>query len=734
MHGQAPDGIRMHLEPPGMDFHPEGVWRRRAAQVRAERRSLLQAGDIQGLNRGSELVFRGPFAVAPYQMTSSALTGDFLVPVFPIGYSDTPVMFASEEFYNVLFSPTPPLNRPYTLRTYYQELSHNRVTLDGVVFAPFPYDQTAAYVTDGCKGVSVPGQTSCPRPIGQNRMGQMLLALLETISTGPGGDTVWAQFDNDGPDGIPNSGDDDGYVDLVAFLQPQVGGECSNSSGIWSHRWTINVFNNGSPYVTRTPRRDANGNAIPGQFLMVRDYTIQSQLGGSSGCASAAILPVGTIAHETGHAFGLPDLYDTSGLTWGVGDWSLMGTGNFTMPDSPSSFDPWSLFTLGWATVDLLAESREVITGPRQLTDTVFMARAVSAPAQYALIENRQAVLTDSAQMGPGAGPRRKMPGLLVWYVDEQRVIAGLLSNTVNTGLIHGVSLLQADGMNDLRARRNRGDMGDPFPGTSGNTRLGLQSNPAARDHAGLPLGFAIDEIVQLPEGVMRFRYTRRPASVVASTYPEAILRVNGAQFLRYEEIIPPGVTFSIAMDQQQLLLGGRTRVTFLSWNNGGAREQTVTSSAQRPDTLIANLAVEHRVLAGVNGAGTVVADRPGNLVQGIMIPAGTAVTLTAVPGTGQTFGGWTGDTVASTPTLLLPMGRPYDLTALFSGGVPVTVAEAAADLLGGPPMSQAQRDFLDLLGNRNGYFDVGDYLAMLARAGLAPGIAAPAPPVGETP
>jgi M6 family metalloprotease-like protein len=728
---QATDGVRRVVEPPSMDFHPDGAWRQRTAQVRRERQALLRVGDVQGLNRSADLVLRGPFAVQPYQVMGSAVTGLYIVPVIPIAYNDTPVNYSIQEFSDVLFGATPPPGRPYTLKTYYEELSRNRITLDGIVFSPYQHDQTAAWVTDGCKGVTIPGQTNCPRPNSQNRMGQMLIALLDAISTGAGADTVWARFDNDGPDGIPNSGDDDGFVDFVTFLQPQVGGECSNSSGIWSHRWVISVWNNGSNYVTRTPRRNAQGIPISGQFLQVRDYTIQSQLGGASGCASAAILPVGTVAHETGHAFGLPDLYDTSNQTWGIGDWSLMSTGNQVTQMSPSSYDPWSLFELGWATVDLLETHRTIVTGPRILTDTIFLARAVAAPQQYVLMENRQAVGSDSAQMGPGALARQKMPGLLLWYVDAQQVAAGTVGggNRVNSGPLHGVALLQADGLNQLRARQNRGDPGDPYPGSTNNTRFSLLTNPAARDYQGYPLGFAVDEIAQLPDGAMTFRYTRRPPSIVTTTYPGAMVRVNGTLYQRYEDILAPGHSLAISVDQEQLLAGGRSRVTFMNWSNGGPRAQTVISGANAPDTLVANLMVQHRLLAMTTGSGSISASLPSvDPALGPFLSQGTQVTLTATAAPGTIFTLWTGDTVSTSSSLSLAMHRPYDLTANFSLSVPVAVAEARAEILGTGALSPEQREHLDLQGNRNGYFDIGDYLSMLSRLGLAPGIPAPAP------
>ena len=35
-------------------------------------------------------------------------------------------------------------------------------------------------------------------------------------------DIDFSRFDNDGPDGVPNSGDDDGFVDLLFVVTPEV--------------------------------------------------------------------------------------------------------------------------------------------------------------------------------------------------------------------------------------------------------------------------------------------------------------------------------------------------------------------------------------------------------------------------------------------------------------------------------------------------------------------------------
>ena len=78
-----------------------------------------------------------------------------------------------------------------------------------------------------------------------SRFGALLVGTLATVSNGSDSLTVWAQYDNDGPDGLPNSGDDDGVVDFVTFLQPEIDGACGTAH-IWAHRYVIQGVNGGS--------------------------------------------------------------------------------------------------------------------------------------------------------------------------------------------------------------------------------------------------------------------------------------------------------------------------------------------------------------------------------------------------------------------------------------------------------------------------------------------------------
>ncbi|HEY9385306.1 MAG TPA: hypothetical protein VIP80_17500, partial [Gemmatimonadales bacterium] len=384
---------------------------------------------------------------------------------------------------------------------------------------------------------------------------------------------------------------------------------------------------------------------------------------------------------------------------------------------------------LGWATLDTLSASRTVIAGPRLLSDTVFYARTTN-PDEYLLLENRQAVLSDTAQMNPALsdpcptlGFCAKSPGLLFWLINEEKINSSIFFNQVNVsfGGPQGVELLQADGLNELRlpGTHNRGDRGDAYPGSTNNTSFSLLATPSARDNAGNFIGFVVDHIQQLPGGPLSFRFVRRSPSVIQAQ-GGAVVRVNGVPWSRYEEVVAGGDPVQLGVDDLQLLASGKTRARFIAWSQGGPRDQSFTSSISQPDTLLASFALEHRVLVSAPGAGTVTSSVSGNLTQGVFLSEGTQVTLTAATPPGTIFTGWRGDTVATAPVLQLTLHKGYDLEARFVTEVNIIATDAVSDLLGTPKLAENQRAYLDELGNRNGIYDVGDLLAMYRRLGQA--------------
>jgi len=311
----------------------------------------------------------------------------------------------------------------------------------------------------------------------------------------------WGLYDNDGPDGVPNSGDDDGYVDALAVMHPTRGAECDGSvNRIWSHKWNLgSASTDKQPYETATP--SANGG-----FIRVDDYFVQ----GVVSCGGSSLNEIGVFTHEAGHAFGLPDLYDTraSGYHAGAGNWDLMASGtwgcNNNTPSRPCHMGAWSKAALGWVEVTTLDPDTDhgTLTLPPVLTGgEVYRVDAADGSGEYFLLENRQ-------DLGPGTYDRSLFgEGLLVWQIDPDWVAARWSANTVNGNDHMGVWLRQADGRNDLgRIGGGRGDGGDPFPGSSGNTAFHAGSDPAARSFQGTATGVALLDIAPTGGDDVEFR------------------------------------------------------------------------------------------------------------------------------------------------------------------------------------------------------------------------------------
>jgi len=54
---------------------------------------------------------------------------------------------------------------------------------------------------------------------------------------------------------------------------------------------------------------------------------------------------------------------------------------------------------------------------------------------------------------------------------------------------------VQADGKRDLERKVNRGDDGDPYPGSSGNRTFDADSTPSSKSYAGLDTCVAVSSI-----------------------------------------------------------------------------------------------------------------------------------------------------------------------------------------------------------------------------------------------
>src|SRR5438034_4915208 len=192
----------------------------------------------------------------------------------------------------------------------------------------------------------------------------------------------------------------------------------------------------------------------------------------------------------------------------------------------------------------------------------------------------------------PSPPPATCGGGLLVYHIDSTQIAQhGLeLDNTVNSGPIHGLEVVQADGFGNLDASMtgcggptagcsDYGDAGDPYPGTTGNLAFTATSAPAAvRNADGLAAGLVLDQITQLvPNGTMQFRVSY-PVWVVRATDSAAVIQFDGISYHLFRDILAQASVHSVSVADTQFTAGGRTRQVYVSWS--GDRKSTRLNSS----------------------------------------------------------------------------------------------------------------------------------------------------------
>ncbi len=685
----AQDRRHPRWEIPGLDFRKDGVWRIYARAVRANRARLRATGRFAELNASATAARSGVKLSQTGQASATAVTGTLKVPAILIRFKDSPTpTFTPAEYNDVLFGATPTgaaAGRPYTYRSFYQELSNGLFDIQGQTFPYVTLDSNEVYYAGGtssqCQSKNPYGSTNCNgiwSPTAQLRMQSALREAIQKIDP-----TVDFSAYVD-----PATG----FVPLVLFMHQAIGGECGPQSApqnhLWAHRYAL------APDTTQD-----NDPFHPGKKVTISDYILQPSVGGSSACNASQIMPIGTVAHETGHSFGLPDLYDNPGPSEGIGQWGLMSSGNFTSPFSPSRMEAWSLDELGWITLAPLTTNGTYSFDAAPLSDTAFYVNVpgVNPRGEYFLIENRQRQQSDTAVIRSHCvkwgSPASCPGGLLIWHVDLLQLQQGAFTNTVNSGSIHGLALVQADALRNLDANSmnpcttgsivsacsDRGDAGDPYPGAAGNTAFIYRTNPASlKNSDGSFTGIAVDSIQQLlPNGTMSFRLRFGSLTVARASDSTAIIQCNGSPYSIYRDLLEEGQGYPVSFSDSQLSPNGRTRFHFVSWSDGGALSHTYVGHVAG-ETLTASVTRDFMLRATAAGGGTVQVDTTAvDLTAGVLIPENRTTTLTATPTSAPLSCGWTGDTTASGSSLVLGMRRSYIVAADF--GSPPAIISASA-------------------------------------------------------
>lgn len=421
-----------------IDDTPEGKARRQ--QLSAEHEQMLS----KGICSASSYFGKDDQGFSKSTGESPMITGPFRILAIVVEFTDHAQSVPATFFDSLMFSSV-----GNTVRSFYSEISYTQLDLLTVNMPSSLGWQTApqtyAYYVDGQKALG-------SYPNNSQKLIEDLVDLVDPL-------VDFSQYDNDG----------DGWVDLLLVIHSGTGAEFSGSvNDVHSHKWGI------------SPRtRDG---------VVISDYTIQPEF-----WAAPGDMTIGVYAHELGHGFGLPDLYDIDNTSNGIGYWGLMSYGSWNGPtgfgESPAHPCAWSKIQMGFVTAtNITGNTNNTAIASSTTTPQIFrLWNAGGASDEYFLVENRQQTGSDTYL--PGSG-------LLIWHIDDSKS-----GNTQEwwpgqpVSDHYLVALEQADGLFEMEQDIDFGDAADPFPGSGNNTAFNAVSSPSSNAYSGDVSFVGVDNI-----------------------------------------------------------------------------------------------------------------------------------------------------------------------------------------------------------------------------------------------
>jgi M6 family metalloprotease-like protein len=384
----------------------------------------------------------------PAAQIQALVSGTKKFAVVLMEYPDLGQVYAQTDFQEMLFGTW----QSGSAHDYYTEASYGQLDLTGSVSGWFTAANNKAYYAFTGDLITEAAQNADP-----------------TVN--------FADFDNDG----------DGYVDCFSIIHSGFGmEETGDFTDIWSHMGYYSDWF-GSDYITNDPDP-----VRPTEFIKINLYTIEPER--SNVTNNGSMVCIGVFCHEWGHAFGLPDLYDTDGGGEGLGVWCLMAAGSWggdiNSPWTPVHLSAWPKFNLGWVKPMMVKNNGFYPVMTAEINPQSLQLWTAGTPTtEYFFVENRQKV---------GFDQNLPNPGLCIYHIDQSIIDQRSPTNEVNAGgaYPYGVALEQADGTDDLWSGTNTGDANDPYPGGTNNTAFdSLGTNPNSQNNAGFNTQCGVNQI-----------------------------------------------------------------------------------------------------------------------------------------------------------------------------------------------------------------------------------------------
>ena len=293
----------------------------------------------------------------------------------------------------------------------------------------------------------------------------------------------WTQFDNDNND----------KVDMCVIIFAGLGQNYTNSYGDKNTIWPCEL---------------PTSYTIDGVTLSGCSSSCELRPTSASGGVITNTQPdgIGVVVHEISHAIGLPDLYDTNNVAFGMDYWSVMDYGMYTRSSKyPVGYTAYEREFMGW-------QQTETITGPCTLHLSCFGQGGKGYKLvndansnEYYILDNRQAVDWDWGVCS------NRGHGMLVMHIDYNS--GSWTGNVVNTNKNHQrMTIIPANGTligsNNASGRDEwqTSLQGNPYPGITENHELTNDSYPASVVYTGSYMNKPLVDIQETEDGIVTLK------------------------------------------------------------------------------------------------------------------------------------------------------------------------------------------------------------------------------------